>query len=95
MDKKSRNHLINKYLYYSKRYGATLTVYSRTEKKATEIVDIANLYNDAEWTKYDDKNKFKTTVMIDDNPEELENEEYQIVLNEMEKRKKLFVDVRA
>ena len=84
MDKKSKKHQINKYLFYSKRYGATLPVYARSEKKAMEIVDIANLYNDSDWTRYSDKSKFKT-----------KNEEYEIVMNEMEKRKKLFVDTRA
>ena len=95
MDKKSKKHQINKYLFYSKRYNATLPVYARTEKKAMEIVDIANLYNDSDWTRYSDKNKFKTTILIDDDPEALENEEYEIVMNAMEKRKKLVVDTRA
>lgn len=95
MDKKSKKHQINKYLFYSKRYNATLRVYARTEKKAMEIVDIANLYNDSDWTRYSDKNKFKTTILIDDDPEALENEEYEIVMDAMEKRKKLVVDTRA
>jgi len=95
MDKKTKKHLINKYLFYSKKFGATLTVYARTDKKAFEIVDMANLYNDAEWSKYDDKTKFKTQILIDEDPEELENEEYEIVLTELEKRKKLFMDTRA
>ena len=56
---------------------------------------MANLYNDAEWSKYDDKTKFKTQILIDEDPEELEKEEYEIVLTELEKRKKLFMDTRA
>jgi pyruvate kinase len=36
-----------------------------------------------------------TTILIDDDPEALENEEYEIVMDAMEKRKKLVVDTRA